>query len=264
MHRHAHTYFMKKIKFLLVFSILLLLIPVIPTEAAVKKTAVGVSSAFVERTGSTTLTVFISSDEKIAGGSFDIIYNPDNLRINTTDVKMTDTLSDYLSSGGSDGTGKISMSFAKSSGSAIDGTIMEVKATVLTPGSGKINDLKLENVELYNEQGNKINAQLVNGQVKPFDGKDSTYSGTVGVDKSWVITLSKPYNPATLNASAVSVKRGSTAFPIEVEAINDTQFRVKPIGSYLKTTYTLEVTDQLRSVNGAKLSQPVRLTFKVN
>ncbi|PID14175.1 hypothetical protein CSV63_13880 [Sporosarcina sp. P34] len=264
MRGHAHTYFMKKIKFLLLFSVLLLLVPVNPTEAATKKTAVGVSSAFVERTGSANLTVFISSDEKIAGGSFDILYNPDNMRISATDVKMTDTLADYLSSGGSDGAGKISMSFAKSSGSTIDGTIMEVKATVLTPGSGKINDLKLENVELYNEQGTKINAQLISGQLRPFDGKESTYDGTVAVDKSWVITLSKAYNPATLNASAVSVKRSNTAFPVEVEAISDTQFRVKPMQPYLKYTYTLEVTDQLRSVNGAKLSQPVRLTFKVN
>ena len=246
------------------FSILLLLIPIMPTEAAAKKTAIGVSSAYMERTGLANLTVFISSDEKIAGGSFDIEYNPDNLRINATDVKTTDTLSDYLSSGGSDGAGKISMSFAKSSGSAIDGTIMEVKANVLTPGSGKINDLKLENVELYNEQGNKIDAQLISGQVKPFVGKESTYDGTVAVDKSWIITLSKPYNAATLNASAVSVKRGTMAFPVEVEVVSDTQFRVKPIGPYLKTMYTLEVTDQLRSVNGAKLSQPVRLTFRVN
>ncbi|ARF18106.1 hypothetical protein SporoP17a_12965 [Sporosarcina ureae] len=255
---------MKKIKILLMFSILLLLIPTISAKATVKKTVVGVSSAFIERSGSTTLSVFISSDEKIAGGSFDILYNPEQLRINASDVKMTDTLSEYLSVGGSDASGKISISFAKASGSVIDGTVMEVKATVLSAGYGNINNLILENTELYDEQGKRITTQLINGQIKPFVGKESTHPNAVTVDKPWLITVSKPYNPATLNTSAVTLKRGSTDFPIELEVVNDRQFRVKPIGSYIRSTYTLEITDQLRSINGAKLNEPVRLKFKVN
>ncbi|WP_156890578.1 cohesin domain-containing protein [Sporosarcina ureae] len=246
------------------FSILLLLIPTISAKATVKKTVVGVSSAFIERSGSTTLSVFISSDEKIAGGSFDILYNPEQLRINASDVKMTDTLSEYLSVGGSDASGKISISFAKASGSVIDGTVMEVKATVLSAGYGNINNLILENTELYDEQGKRITTQLINGQIKPFVGKESTHPNAVTVDKPWLITVSKPYNPATLNTSAVTLKRGSTDFPIELEVVNDRQFRVKPIGSYIRSTYTLEITDQLRSINGAKLNEPVRLKFKVN
>ncbi|ARD48915.1 hypothetical protein SporoP33_12205 [Sporosarcina sp. P33] len=255
---------MKKIRILLMFSMLLLFIPITSAKATVKQTAVGVSSAFIERSGSATLSVFISSDEKIAGGSFDIIYNPEQLRINASDVKMTDTLSDYLSSAGSDAAGKVSMSFAKSSGSLIDGTVMEVKATVLSAGYGNIHNLTLQNVELYNEQGKRITTQLINGQIKPFDGKESTHPNSVTVDKPWLITLNKPYNPATLNTSAVSLKRGSADFPFELELVNATQFRVKPIGSYIRSTYTLEITDQLRSMNGAKLNQPVRLKFKVN
>ncbi|WP_143561068.1 cohesin domain-containing protein [Sporosarcina sp. P3] len=246
------------------FSILLLLIPTISAKATVKKTVVGVSSAFIERSGSTTLSVFISSDEKIAGGSFDIHYNPEQLRINASDVKMTDTLSEYLSVGGSDASGKISISFAKASGSVIDGTVMEVKATVLSAGYGNINNLILENTELYDGQGKRITTQLINGQIKPFVGKESTHSNAVTVDKPWLITVSRPYNPATLNTSAVTLKRGSTDFPIELEVVNDRQFRVKPIGSYIRSTYTLEITDQLRSINGAKLNEPVRLKFKVN
>ncbi|PIC79952.1 hypothetical protein CSV75_08230 [Sporosarcina sp. P18a] len=255
---------MKKIKILLMFSILLLFIPTISAKATVKKTAVGVSTAFIERSGSTTLSVFISSDEKIAGGSFDILYNPDQLKINASDVKMTDTLSQYLVAGGSDAAGKISMSFAKSNGSVIDDTVMEVKATVLSAGYGNVHNLTLQNVELYNEQGKRITTQLINGQIKPFVGKESTHPNSVEVDKPWLITLSKPYNPATLNTSAVSLKRGTTDFPIELVVANDTQFWVKPIGSYIRSTYTLEITDQLRSINGAKLTQPVRLKFKVN
>lgn len=255
---------MKKIKILLLFSILLLFIPTISAKATVKKTVVGVSTAFIERSGSTTLSVFISSDEKIAGGSFDILYNPDQLKINASDVNMTDTLSEYLVAGGSDAAGKISMSFAKSSGSLIDDTVMEVKATILSAGYGNIHNLTLQNVELYNEQGKRIPTQLINGQIKPFVGKESTHPNSVKVDKPWLITLNKPYNPATLNTSAVSLKRGSIDFPIELEVVNDTQFLVKPIGSYIRSTYTLEVTDQLRSIDGAKLTQPVRLKFKVN
>lgn len=255
---------MKKIKILLLFSILLLFIPTIWAKATVKKTVVGVSTAFIERSGSTTLSVFISSDEKIAGGSFDILYNPDQLKINASDVNMTDTLSEYLVAGGSDAAGKISMSFAKSSGSLIDDTVMEVKATILSAGYGNIHNLTLQNVELYNEQGKRIPTQLINGQIKPFVGKESTHPNSVKVDKPWLITLNKPYNPATLNTSAVSLKRGSIDFPIALEVVNDTQFLVKPIGSYIRSTYTLEVTDQLRSIDGAKLTQPVRLKFKVN
>lgn len=255
---------MKNIKALLWLGILLLLIPAVPTQAASKKTAVGVSSAFLERTGSVDLAVFISSDEKIAGGSLDILYNTDQLRINANDVKMTDTLAPYLSSGGSDAAGKITLAFAKSTGSTIDGTVMEVKATVLAGGSGQVNELKLANVELYTEQGKKITVQLIDGQVKPFIGKEQTFADPVTPDRSWVITLSKPYNPATLNAQAVSMKRGSIVVPVEVEVVSATKFRVKPVGTYPRGTYTMDITDQLRSANGAKLSQPVRFTFKVN
>ncbi|PIC63221.1 hypothetical protein CSV79_12825 [Sporosarcina sp. P13] len=260
----AHLLFMKNIKILVWFSILLLLIPAIPAQAAVIKTAVGVSSAFVEKTGTVNLTVFISSDEKIAGGSLDILYNSDQVRINANDVKMTDTLSPYLSSGGSDAAGNVSLSFAKSTGSVIDGTVMEVKATVLTLGSGKVNELKLENVELYTEQGKKITTQVIDGQIKPFTGKEKTHANPVANDKSWVVTLNSSYNPATLNAQAVSVKRGSIVVPVEVKGVSATKFRVKPVGTYPRGTYTMDITNQLRSTNGAKLSKPVRFTFKVN
>ncbi|WP_153730447.1 Ig-like domain-containing protein [Sporosarcina obsidiansis] len=255
---------MKKLKVLVGLSILLLLIPVIPTQAAVKKTTVGVSSAFAERAGAVEIGIFISSDEKIAGGSLDIVYDADQLRIRDTDVKLTDTLSSYLSSGGSDAAGTVSLSFAKGTGSLVDGTVMNLSTYVETPGVGKEIALTLENVELYNEQGKKIDAQLVHGQIKPFKGKEDTYSNAVTGDKEWVITLSNPYNLATLNTHAISMKRGTVSVPVEVEAVGDTKFKVKPVGKYARGTYTMEITEQLRSANGAKLSQPVRFTFKVN
>ncbi|AXH98294.1 hypothetical protein DV702_00385 [Sporosarcina sp. PTS2304] len=255
---------MKNIKTLIWLSILLLLIPAIPTQAATNQTAVGVSSAFLERTGVVNLSVFISSDEKIAGGSLDILYDTEKLRINATDANMTNALSSYLTSGGSDGAGTISLSFAKATGSVVDSTVMEIKATVLAGGSGQVNELTLANVELYTEQGKKITAQLIDGQIKPFEGKEETYTKPVTGNKSWVITLSTPYNPATLNAQAVSMKRGSYVVPVEVEVVSAKQFRVKPVETYTRGTYTMDITDQLRSANGKKLSQPVRFTFKVN
>lgn len=254
---------MKNIKVFIWFSLFILLIPTLPARAAVNETVVGVSSAFIEKTGAVEIAVFISGKEKIAGGSLDIVYNSEYVRVNATDIKITDTLSPYLSSASSDPAGKVSMAFAKVEGSLLNGTIMHMKTAVVGTGSGKVHDLTLENVELYDEQGKKIQVQLINGQMKPFVGNEITYEDFVTNDKSWIITVSKPYNPATLNERVASMKMGTKEIEIEIEVISDKKFKIKPVGTYARGTYTMDITEQLRSVNGARLSQPVRFTFKV-
>ena len=53
------------------------------------------------------------------------------------------------------------------------------------------------------------------------------------------------------------------AVDVEIAAVNNTQFTVKPKGSYARGTYTLEVTDQLLSASGGKLERSIQHSFTV-
>lgn len=216
---------------------------------------------YEERATYVDVNVFIDSTEKIASGSFDISYDPSTLTITDTNVQTGNAITGYLNSAQSDNTGTVSLSFAAAEGKALNGTLLTLKTRVSKAKSETVLDMK--NVHLYLADGTELDPQIVDGAIKPFDGKTVDYTNTVPKDKVWKITLSKPYDPKTLNDTAVVVKRGYTDVPVSVRAINSTTFEVTAKDGYLAGKHTLDITSQLRSAKGSKLMQPVRQTFTV-
>lgn len=245
------------------FSLLVLLLPSTLAEAK-GNSVLGVSTVYEDRATTVDISVFIQSDEAIAGGSFDVEYDSSIMTVADTDVKQGDLIAPtlYLTSTNGAEAGKVSMAFAKFSGGAsLDGTILTFRARV-TKAKETV-DLQLKNVNFYNAQGGRIAIQALSGQVKPFTGKQEEHKDAVKGDKAWTIRLSNAYNPATLNEHTITVKRGATPFEIIIEPIDATSFKVKPKSNYARGTYTLEISEQLRSTGGSKLNQPVRHIFKV-
>ena len=250
----------KVVKVFLLFSIVLLLLPTTFVEAK-GKPVLGVSNAYIERAGYIDIGVFIQSDEKIASGSFDLAYDSDLLQVIDRDVVLGDQLGNYLSSASGVNQGKVTLAFAKATGETFDGTLLKIRTRVMS-----VNDpiqLAFENAHFYDEKGKKIDVQLLNGQIKPFTGTEQTHEKTEALDKMWTITLNKSYNPATLNEHTVKVMRGTTVVDVIIEPKNSLSFTVKPKGKYIRGTYTLEISDQLRSATGGKLNEPIRHVFKV-
>jgi len=254
--------FMKSIKVFVLLSLFVLFIPT-TIASAVSKPVVGASTVYTEKTGTVNLSVFIDSDERIAGGSFELVYDPTQLTVRDKIVKPGPALTTQLTAINSAEVGKVAVAWAQGTGVSMKGTVIEFPATVTTEGAGTTVNLTLKNVELYDAQGKKIAVQVLNGQVKPFTGIEKIHPGTVDVNKEWIIRLSTPYNPATLNNKTVTVKRGTVSVDVEVTRIDATTFKVKSKLPFNKAKHTLEITDQLRSAGGGKLRQPVRHVFTV-
>lgn len=230
---------------------------------AVSKPVVGVSTVYTEKAGIVNLSVFIDSDERIAAGSFDVVYDPALLTVRDKAVKEGTVWSDQLKSINSAELGKVSVAWAQTTGVSMKGTVIDFPATVLAAGVNTTINLTLKNVKLFDAQGKEIATQVLNGQVKPFTGEVKVYPGTVGVNKEWTIRLSTPYNPATLNNQTVTVKKGTVAVEVTIERVDAMTFKVSPKNPYTKVKHTLEITDQLRSTGGGKLNKPVRHEFTV-
>ena len=230
---------------------------------AISKPVVGVSTVYMDKAGTVNLSVFIDSDERIAGGSFDLVFDPTMLTVKDKVVKEGTALSNQLTAINSAEPGKVSVAWAQTTGVSMKGTVVDFPSTVTKDGANKTINLALKNVKLFDAQGKEIAVQVLNGQVKPFTGEVKEHPGTVDVNKEWTIRLSTPYNAATLNNQTVTVKRGTTAVEVTVTPIDATSFKVKPKNPYVKGKHTLEITDQLRSARGGKLNKPVRHEFTV-
>lgn len=239
------------------------LLPVGSTKAA-SKPVIGVSTAYTEKAETMNMAVFIESDEPIAAGSFDIHYDSSFITFQVSRVALGETLLNLplISLNASDA-GKLAVSWAQLKGQKIQGTVLEFPARVVAAGVGEVIDFELRNVQLFNDKGKEISAESIHGQIKPFDGEEKEYGETVSVDKEWTIHLSEPYNSATLNEHAVTMKRGTIMEEVIVTPLTSRSFSVKAKEQFRKTKYTLEITDQLRSVTGGKLKEPVRHTFTV-
>lgn len=249
-------------KILVVLSLLLVWLPTTTIEAK-EKPILGVSTVYVNNKTTADIAIYLQSDEKIAAGSFDVTYDTSLATVNNSSVAVGEALSGYsLHSINGATAGKVSVAFVNSTGIAAKGNVVKFRVSGIKAGSTV--DLKFKNVELYAEDGKKIAVTVLDGGVKPFDGKISTHGVQVQNSKPFTVTLSGAFNRASLNEHTVIVKdRYGRSVGIEVEAVNNTQFTVKPKGTYVRGPYTLEVTDQLLSASGEKLKEPVQHSFTV-
>lgn len=99
--------------------------------------------------------------------------------------------------------------------------------------------------------------------------KASTYTdmGTknnVSVSKSWTVNFNNPLSSATVNTTNIKViGENSTSIDINVSLANDNKsVVVKPVKSYEgEKTYTLIVTQNVKSSDGKPLPKEVRMNF---
>lgn len=250
------------LKILVVLSLLFFMLPTINIEAK-EKPILSVSTVYEKAVKTVDLAVFLQSDEKISSGSFDVIYDSTLLRVNDSSVVVGDVLSSYLLSSKNGSTaGKVSLAFANDTGATMNGTVLTFKGTIAKAGATI--DLQFENAHFYGEDGKEIAVTLSNGAIKPFDGEEKTHLEKVDNIRPWTITLSSAYHPASLNAYSVKVLNSvGKEMDVVLTKVSSTQFSVKPKGTYIRGTYTLEINEQLLSAGGSKLKEPVRFMFTV-
>lgn len=254
----------KIIKVLVVFSLLLLWLPsTSSTIQAKEKPILGVSTVYEKAVKTVDLAVYLQSDEKIAGGSFDVTYDSSLLTVSDSNVVVGDALSGFMmNSKNGANSGKVSVAFISDTGLTVNGDVLTFKGRILKAGSTI--DLNFENAQFYGEDGNEIAVTIMNGAIKPFSGKELTHGEKVNSSKPWTIELSSEFNRSSLNEHTVIVKDNyGRQVDIVIMKVSNTKFTVKPKGTYTRGTYTLEITDQLLSATGERLKEPVRHIFTV-
>lgn len=249
-----------------VIAMLSLFVFLLPTTFVQAKSSaiVGVSTVYAEKAGNVELVVFIDSDERIAGGSFELDFDPALLTVRENTVIEGAALTDQLFSLHGGEAGKIGLSWAQATSVSMKGTLVTFTGNVPRASVGQEIPLKLKNVHLFTGNGTEVSAQLLHGQVTPFDGITTEEKETVDGNKPWTITLSKGYNPATVNEHTVRVlDRTGKPVDIIVKQGAGNTIVVTPETEYKRGSYTLEISDQIRSMSGSKLNAPRRHEFTV-
>lgn len=230
---------------------------------AADQSFVSVSTVYESsRTKDVTISLYIHGTEEIAGGSLDLFY--DKALLNVKDVTMGDALADYMTSVNKDQAGKVSLAWVKESGKTQEGTLLTVTAR-LVKANEKV-DLDLKNVQLLTEDYDVIKTNTFDGEIKPFKGESKKYESKVKGNKKWNVLLNQNFNPATVNPHTVKVKdsKGNEVkIKLDLNQGSSDEFIVIPQKDYDSGTYTLEITEQVRSLNGSQLSKPIRYEFTV-
>jgi len=251
----------KRLKVLVMFLLFALILPN-PLVQAVTKPVVGVSTVYTEKVGTIQVGVFIASDSKIASGSFELEYDEKLLRIRNQDLTIGETISPALTSTNGAKAGTVSVSWAQASEQTLNGTLLTVSAYMLK--AGETANISLKNVKLYSGNGTPIDIQLLDGAVKPFKGETKVHNKKEQPNKEWTVTLNKEFNPSTLNKHTVVVKNSRGALvEVKVKKKTNNSFTVTPISNYGAGKYTLEISEQVRSINGSKLNKAIKHEFTI-
>ena len=214
------------------------------------------------RTKDVTISLYIHGTEEIAGGSLDLFY--DKALLNVKDVTTGDVIADYMTSVNKDQAGKVSLAWAKDSGQIQEGTLLTITARLLKANESVALDLK--NVQLLTEDYAVIKTNTFDGEIKPFKGESKKHESKVKRDKKWNVRLSQDFYSATVNQHTVKVrdsKGNEVKVNIQLKPKASNEFIVIPQKNYDSGTYTLEITEQVRSLNGSQLSNPVQYEFTV-
>ncbi|OKL37641.1 cohesin domain-containing protein [Domibacillus mangrovi] len=252
--------FVKYRKLLLLFFAFVFLLPN-PIVKAEGKSFVGATTIYEGQKGKTLkISLYIHGSEKIAGGSLDLLYDKTALTVQKTEAG--DQLTGYLSSVHTGQDGKVSLVWAKAVGETQEGTLLTITARLLK--ADETTNLDLQNVKIYSKNGSAIAVDSFDGSVKPFKGDVRKHKSKVKGDKEWSVRLNNEFNSATVNKHTVTVKdSGGNAIDVKIKVRDSKVFVVSPKSNYSRGTYTLEITEQVRSLKGSKLKQPIKYEFSV-
>lgn len=247
---------------IVIFAIGLLLPPEQFAKADVsEKSFVGVESVYENQKGKmVNINLYIHGTDKIAGGSLELAY--DQTALSVQKAVIGDQLANYISSVNIDQPGKVSLDWAEADGHIQDGTILTITAQLLK--ADETTSLDLQNVSLFKDDFSMIPIDTFNGEVKPFNGTVKKHDAKVQANKEWTVHFNKEFNPSTVNKHTVMVKDSmGNGIDTNVTLSNQNTLIVTPISNYKSGTYTLLITDQVRTLDGTRLKQPVKYQFTV-
>lgn len=133
----------------------------------------------VAETGST-ITIAVNIDDATGLSSADIVLEYDPTVLEATEARRGDLTATFLMASNLDVPGKVTAAMAGFPGIPEGaGSILEVDFLVLAPGPAS-SPLTLSDVALFNEEGNAIDATVVDGSVS-IAGEEVTAEGTLTV-----------------------------------------------------------------------------------
>lgn len=270
--------FMKKRKriWMTIASTMLLLVGIIsyPTTKspqvveAAGQGQIMVTSSYEERRGRTvSLSILLSDVDDVSAGSFELHYDADVGYV--TGAEKGDALPGdalFVNNVEQARNGVIKAAWA-SEESLAEGALLTLDFRLMHRNRKNSTDLDLSNVQIFDEDGDPISLNVVDGDVKPFDGKKNASKKNINSNKTWTITFNTPMNRSTLNPHTIKVTSDRTGeeIPVKVQMSKDKKsVTVSPVKHYIKGSYTLTISDQIQSTHGDQLKEGVQLPFTVN
>ncbi|WP_081672899.1 Ig-like domain-containing protein [Pontibacillus marinus] len=228
-----------------------------------------ITSSFEERRGRTvSLSVLVSDIEDADAGSFELHYDADVGYV--TEAEKGDAMPEgalFVKNIDQARNGVIKAAWASDDGEVKDGELLTLEFRLMHRNRKNSTDLDLSNVQLFDEDGDPISFNVVDGDVKPFNGKKKASQKNINSNKTWTIKFNTPMNRSTLNPHTITVTDDRTGekIPVKVKMSKDKKsVTVSPVKHYVKGSYTLTINDQIQSSHGDSLKEAVQLPFTVN
>lgn len=235
---------------------------------AAQQGQVMITSSYEERRGRTvSLSVLVSDVEDVSAGSLELHYDADVGYV--TGSEKGDALPDnalFVNNTEQAKNGVIKAAWASET-NLEDGALITLDFRLMHRNRKNNTDLDLSNVQLFDKDGDPVTVNIVDGDVKPFEGNKKASQKNINSNKSWTITFSTPMNRSTLNPHTITVTEDRTGdeIPVKVQMSKDKKsVTVSPVKHYVKGSYTLTVSDQIQSSHGDSLKEAVQLPFTVN
>lgn len=257
----------KKFFMLLAFILLISSISMKEIVIAQEKATLSVSSSYIEQRGRTvTVGVFVDGADQLAGGTFELMFDPDVVQ--ALELRKGDMLGQslFVENMNDSAQGSIKVAWASADRLESSGTVIELDFRLLHRNRKMATDILMKNTELYDVEGKKIEINVLNGDIKPFKGDTKQKRDNISANKTWTINFDTAMKVKTLNKHTVYIIDNRTSEKVKTVVIPSSDKRsvqVKPVGNYSAGTYTIIITEQAQSINSHPLAEPVKLEFTV-
>jgi hypothetical protein len=223
--------------------------------------SITVETKYEEQRGNYTIEIHAHNLEDLAGGSFELRF--DGSMLNARSLKPGDALHKEYFDHNLDNN-SVKVAWAAAEGKDTDGTLFEMEYRLTS--NGNKSEINLHNVQLFDDKLNKLDVDVINGGIKPFDGDTRKSSKNVKPDHPWTITFSNPVHRSTVNRQTIYVvnnlgQRVQTRPDISSDGKQITLH--PPVGNYKAGDFTLVITDQIRTPRGTALKQAVKMDFSI-
>ncbi len=160
--------------------------------------------------------------------------------------------------------GQIAAAWPNDTGASGSGILLEITFRLLKQGGETA--FTIDKLALWDEQLNAIEATKNAGRVSSFQGTTLPTQKNIAPEKEWTVKFNIAIKPASIAENTIYIINNNTKKRIQTStsvSVDSKTVTIKPLTAYEPGSYTLIITEKIKSTNGAALKEPVRMIFEV-